>query len=64
MPPGLAPEVIEFFAGDGMKLNLIHYPPAGDAPLGQPRRIPKHFRRIETVKTCAGALKHVSSSQG
>ena len=29
-----APEVVEFFAGDGMRLNLIHYPPKGDAPRG------------------------------
>ncbi len=38
MTPGPAPEppceVIEFFAGDGMRLNLIHYAGAMDARLG------------------------------
>jgi pimeloyl-ACP methyl ester carboxylesterase len=29
-----APEVVEFFAGDGMRLNLIHYPSEGNAPRG------------------------------
>jgi hypothetical protein len=45
MPPGSAPEVIDFLAGDGMKLNLIYYP-----PLCQPRRIAEQAGRHALVE--------------